>query len=375
MIGAAIIGVFLVGGALAMARLRALPAAVPPTATHSLTVSVVVPARNEARSLPDLLGSLAAAGTELHEVIVVDDNSTDDTARVAAAHGATVIRLDGDPPAGWTGKNLACATGASAATAPLLLFVDADVILGRGSIPKLIVAHATRGGLVSVQPHHRVVRIYEELSAACNVVSMMGSGAFAAWSNRSRPAAFGPCLMTSAADYASVGGHHSVRDDVVEDVRLAHRYAAHGLPVTVLVGGTDVSFRMYPGGLGQLIEGWTKNLSAGSRLAHPLSVVVAVGWVTACLSVGVLGIRSVFHARTIEPRDAALHVALWMAVAIEFRWMLRRIGAFRWLTAVLHPLPMWAFVGLFLRSTWLNTVRRTVRWRGRQVAARRFQSG
>ena len=134
---------------------------------------------------------------------------------------------------------------------------------------------------MSVQPHHRTVRAYEQLSAFCNVVSMMGCGAFA-WPRPLGPAvAFGPCLFTSTTAYRAAGGHAAVRGQVVEDVALARNYAAAGLAVRVLGGGELVRFRMYPGGTRQLVEGWSKNLAAGAGAASRLAVAGAVVYVAA----------------------------------------------------------------------------------------------
>ena len=273
MIAAAAFGCGLIAGAWYLARMRPLPA-VPPVGAVT-GVDVVIPARNEAAHLGHLLRSLDQSAT-VHKVIVVDDSSTDATSEVAGAHGATVLRLDGEPPAGWTGKAYACSRGAALATAPVLVFLDADVTLHDGAIDRLLAAHEARGGLISVQPFHRVLRRHEQLSAVCNAVTMIGSGAFAAWPPVRRPVAFGPCLVTGRTDYERVDGHASVAGEVVEDVQLARRYAAHDLPVTVFTGGDSISFRMYPDDVAQLVEGWTKNLTAGSRHADPVAVEIAV---------------------------------------------------------------------------------------------------
>lgn len=370
MIAAALSAAGLIAGALAMARPRRLPPAPPPEPTMAGRVSVVVPARNEAAALPNLLRSLEPSRALVREIIVVDDNSHDATAAVAATHGATVLRLDREPPPGWTGKTHACAQGAAVAAAPLLLFLDADVALGHDAVARLVAAHERHGGLVSVQPFHTPQAAYEELSAGANLVTMMGSGAFAAWRSGARPAAFGPCLMTSANDYAHVGGHASVRSDVVEDIALAHRYHANELPVNVFLGADAVSFRMYPRGIGQLVEGWTKNLAAGSRSAQPLTVLAAAVWLIAALAIGVHGVRTAARFRSVTPAEAAVAAVGWLAVTAQTGWMLRRIGNFRTLTAVLHPIPLWAFVALFGRSAWLTTVRRSVGWSRRQIDLR-----
>ena len=75
------------------------------------SVSVVVPARDEAATLPTLLRSLRRLETPVAEVVVVDDASRDATAAVARDAGATVVPVEG-PPDGWTGKAWACHVGA-----------------------------------------------------------------------------------------------------------------------------------------------------------------------------------------------------------------------------------------------------------------------
>jgi glycosyltransferase involved in cell wall biosynthesis len=356
----------LVAGAWWFAGLRPLTVAGPAGSIAAGAVSVVVPARDEATSLPALLTSLQAWGPAVREVIVVDDASADSTADVAAAHGARVIRLDGPPP-GWTGKTYACARGASAATAPMLLFLDADVTVAPHGLDRLVEAQARHGGLVSVQPHHRIERSYEALSATCNVMAIVGTGVFAPWPRTRKPIAYGPCLLTTAADYAAVGGHAAVSGEVIEDVHLARRYADHGLPVHAFGGGDVLSFRMYPGGLGQLVDGWTKSLAPGAGLVSPLAVVASTWWLIACLMVGWRGIGAVLHPGGLALGTALVALAGWVAVTLELRWMLRRIGSFGWPTAIFHPVPMFAFVALFGRSLWLTLVRRRVRWRGRDL--------
>lgn len=369
MITAIVFGVGLLLGAVWMSDLRRLPAARGAQADdrRRRAVSVVIPARNEATNLPHLLSSLEACGDAVAEIVVVDDDSVDATAAEAVLHGARVIQVEGGPPAGWTGKAHACARGAATATSPMLLFLDADVTLAPDAIDRLLVAHSERGGLISVQPHHITVRGYEQLSAVCNVVAMMGTGAFAPLRRRARPAAFGPCLMTSASDYDLAGGHAAVRSEVVDDVHLARRFAAVGLPVTVYAGAQQITFRMYPGGARQLIEGWSKNLAAGAGLVDPLAVLVSVWWVTATLGFGVLAITTLAGIGPASSSTVAIAAAGWIATAAVMTWLLRRIGRFRWWASALHVVPAAAFVAIFARSLWLTLVRRRVSWRGRRL--------
>jgi 4,4'-diaponeurosporenoate glycosyltransferase len=324
------------------------------------SVAVIVPARDEGATIGALLASVAAQLPAAHEVVVVDDGSTDDTAAVAAAHGARVVPA-GDLPEGWAGKPWACQVGVAATTAPILVLLDADVTLGPGALAELVAEHRTHGGLVSVLPEHRPESGYEQWSAPCNLVSVMGSGAATPGRAGGSDAAFGPCLVTGRAELGAVGGFASVAADVVEDIALARAYRAGGMAVTARAGGDLVGFRMYPSGPAQLVEGWTKNMAAGSAAVPWWRSVLVALWVTA----GLGGPLSALRRR--DRRGVLVAVAAWAAFAVQFRALTRRVGRFRWWVAPAHPALLAGFVGLFARSSWARWWRRSVTWRGRQV--------
>lgn len=357
----------LVAGALLLARVPTVRRATGgrPADAARPTVSIVVPARNEERTLPVLLASLQALDPAPHQIIVVDDSSTDATAAVAAAHGALVLAAS--PPRGWAGKPWACHVGAEAATGTHLLFLDADTWLAPDALARLLAEHGARGGLLSVQPHHRTERAYEQLSAFFNVTAMMGTGAFAVAGPPPGVMAFGPCLMTTVADYRAVGGHAAVRGEVIEDVHLARRYRTVGLPVRCLGGGDAVGFRMYPGGPRQLVEGWTKNIASGAGLSPPWALVGTVAWICACVAVALAGVRDALSWALGDGPAPWVAVAAWAAVAIELGWMLGRIGTWRVWAAVLFPVPLVAFLAVFFRSLAITLVRGEVTWRSRRL--------
>lgn len=353
--------------------LAPLDASEPEAAPAAAAVSVVVPARDEAASLPRLLRSLTAQTVEVAEVVVVDDDSSDDTAAVATALGARVLPA-GAPPAGWTGKAWACHVGTEASGSELLLFLDADVELAPDALARLLAVHAQHGGLVSVQPYHRVVRPYENLSAYFNVVAVMASGAFAGrpgW----RQTAFGPCLLARREDHRRAGGHAAVRGEILDDVALAAAYHRSGLPVRCLTGGRTVAMRSYPDGPRQMAAGWTKNIASGAGATEPRAALGAVALICAhhAVAVGVLA-AVVWAVTTAGASWSHGHPAVWLAGWVGLSWqlrgLLRRLGSFRWWTWLLFPLPLLAFDALFLRSAVLTVVRRSVRWRGRAVDLR-----
>lgn len=328
-------------------------------------VSVVVPARDEATTLPLLLESLRQERRPGDEVVVVDDRSGDGTADVAARGGARVVVAPELPP-GWAGKPWACATGADAASTSLLVFLDADTRLEPGGLDRVVALVAGRRGLVSLQPFHLVPRPVERLAAFCNLVGVMGTGAFTPRGDRA-PArgAFGPCLATSTDDYRRAGGHAAVADAVLDDVALSQRYRAAGLPVTLRSGRGVVAYRMYEGGLRPLIEGFTKNLAGGAAAAGPVLTLLVAGWLAAAVAPFVLAAEV----------SVAIGAAAYALVAVQVHVHLRRLGSFGAATAALYVLPLLVFLGIFVRSVLLTALGRPVRWKGRSLPTRRRRAG
>ena len=96
-----------------------------------MKVSLVIPAYNESKIMPDTLravtGKLAAL-SEDYEVIIVDDGSTDNTGELVRAWKDPHVRLEGYQPN--RGKGCAVRTGMLAATGDIILCTDADLAYG-----------------------------------------------------------------------------------------------------------------------------------------------------------------------------------------------------------------------------------------------------
>jgi 4,4'-diaponeurosporenoate glycosyltransferase len=124
---------------------------------------------------------------------------------------------------------------------------------------------------------------------------------------------------------------------------------------------------MYPGGWRDLADGWTKNLAAGATAASPLAVAGTVLWVGVHASVAWTTATAVLQWVLRSGQAPIRELVAWAAVSAHFVWLLRRIGSFRVSTAIAFPVPLVAFVALFVRSAVRRTTRRSVHWRGRPV--------
>ena len=337
-------------------------------------VSVVIPARNEEHNLPCLLQSLAYQTRRADEIIVVDDHSTDATASVAARLGARVVSAL-DLPVGWLGKPWACWQGATAASGDLLIFLDADTALTPDGLANLIAEYGRKGGLLSVQPYHVTLRAYERLAAGLNISLMMAMNVFTPLGERLPPSgAFGPCVVCGRADYFATGGHKSVKSAILEDSFLGRVFARAGLPVRCLGGQGTVSFRMYPEGLGQVIEGWTKTLGSGSTGTRSSTLALITTWMFGC--VATIGVGVWLAADGAYRGDAllwALFAAAYVGYAAQIHWMLRRIGDFGVWPGPLFPVVAGFYVAVAVRAVSALLGIGQVRWKGRALSTRPYR--
>jgi 4,4'-diaponeurosporenoate glycosyltransferase len=362
--GTALLALTWLAGWLLFLRLPRLPSAV---AGVRPAVSVVIPARDEADGLPSVLAGLDRQAAAADEVIVVDDHSSDATAAVAAAAGARV--LPAPPlPAGWTGKAWACAHGATAARGDVLVFLDADTEPGPDLLARLTTAVQQRGGLVSAVPYHRMQRAYERLSAFFSAIAVMGIGAASARPDAPVTGAFGPCLACTRADYDTAGGHAGVRAAVVDDVALARRFRAARLPVFVAGGREAVRYRLYPNGLRELVEGWSKNFAAGAGSTPPTRFLLVMAWVIGCGTAAQVPFRSLMAALADWSYPGVVGWVVYAAFGVQLAVMLRPLGNYSW-AAPLFPVPLAAWFVIFFRSIWWMA-RGEVRWKGRVVPVR-----
>ncbi|NLI54834.1 MAG: glycosyltransferase [Clostridiales bacterium] len=332
-------------------------------APQDLRISVVIPARNEAATLPLLLEDLRRQTLRPIEIIVANDDSEDETERLAQSFGATVLSLH-RKPAGWVGKSWACQQGAQAATGDLLVFLDADVRLAPDGLSRIAEAFAIHGA-VSVQPYHVTHKGYEQFSLIFNLIQVGANGA--ALPKPIDLGLYGPVIALSRADYDAIGGHERVKASVVEDMALAAVLRRARIPFRLFVGDASVSFRMYPGGFRSLWQGFTKNLATGAAKTPAWLFLLIVLFIASCASAPLHLFLSLARGEPLVLLYAALY-ALWAAVLFCIG---RRIGRYSPLAALFYPLPLTVFLLVFLHSAAIRLFRGKVKWKGRAIELER----
>lgn len=309
-------------------------------------VSVIIPARNEAHNLPKLLHSIASQPFKPRQIIVVDDGSTDNTALIARQFGATV--LPSQPlPEGWRGKTWACHQGAQAATGALLLFLDADTWFEPDGLERILAGYT--GGAFSAGPYHAVREPYEELSLFFNLNMVAGTVP---------RALFGQMLLVDSGSYRRAGGHERVQGRILENYFLAEQFRAAGIPVRSATGRGLFSFRMYPNGLREQVDGWTKGFASGAGQTPRATMLLVVLWMAGLIQPAILAMAA---GRWIQGG------VLYLLCAAQVAWLGRMVGSFRWGAALFYPAPLLFFFIVFALSVLRSG--KTVRWKGREIRA------
>jgi glycosyltransferase involved in cell wall biosynthesis len=247
-----------------------LPAADSRMRSGRPQVSILIPARNEARNIEDCLRSVLAQTIPEFEVLVLDDRSEDETAAIVRSYARKDARLrllaGSPPPIGWTGKAHACCQLAQSARAPWLFFLDADARLEPGALARIAgAAEAQGGGLLTGFPRQIVGSLAEKLIVPMMLFAVLCHLPIRQVRRSPDPrfaAAHGACIFISRTAYDAAGGHDAVRSHLVEDIALARAVKLAGYPVTLADIHRDVHMRMYVSA-SEVWLGYRKNLFPG----------------------------------------------------------------------------------------------------------------
>ncbi|HEX4005052.1 MAG TPA: glycosyltransferase family A protein [Acidobacteriaceae bacterium] len=353
-------------------------------AAQPLTLSVIIPARNEDDCLGDCLWSLVRQqepGWEIGldwEIVVVNDASTDGTREMAASFAGVIVLDAPRLEKGWTGKANAAWAGAEAARGAWLLFTDADTVHEPGRLRLAMIEAERHGaGMLSYSPRQIVQGMAQRTLMPLIFGDLAATYPPAKVNDPSKrtAAANGQFLLVRRDAYEKIGGHRAVKRAILEDVELAVLAKRRKVGLRFRYAPEAVSTRMYRS-LGAMVEGWTKNLAllfgnapalAGMRLLQlaVLASLPGLMWLlwwkmpqhtTAAATAGLLG----------APMAIAALGVVWLRALWGFYRRVAQSGfAFR--DYVWAPLGIPLYAALLWRSWFLHNVARQVVWKGREV--------
>jgi len=229
-------------------------------------VSVLIPARNEEKNIATCLDHLLAQDYDSFEIIVLDDHSQDRTPAIVndyARNHAHVILINGQTlPPGWTGKNWACHQLAQVAVGDIIIFTDADTQHGPAAISNSLGwMQKYQLDMLSAFPQQITKTFSEKLIVP--VIDFFVYGLLPLWTtyffkSAAFAAANGQWIVFKKTVYEEIGGHQSVKNEIVEDVELNRLARRQGFKTLTLAGTKTVFCRMYHSA-GEIWHGFTKN--------------------------------------------------------------------------------------------------------------------
>jgi len=338
------------------------------TGTSTPFVSVLVPARDEERSIGACLESLVEQEYRDFEIIVLDDGSEDRTASIAASYAdrfdcIRVVTGEALPP-GWFGKAFACDQLASQACGDVLIFTDADTVHAPTMVRAVAGAVEAGADVVTAFPEQEIGGWSEALIVPFiffTIWAMLPVGRV--WSDPSPRVvvANGQLLAFTRAAYDRIGGHRAVRASVLDDMELARRAKRLGLRLRLADGVGTVRTRMYRDA-GEVWRGFSKNAYALTGASPGIAVGFALLLTLLYLVPSVVLVAGLVAGRS-GWTWCILPTILILLMFVQNGIVARRMRRPFW-QPVVHPFCVVAFLVILANSVRWKARGATV-WKGR----------
>lgn len=349
--------------------------------TGTPLVSIIVPVRNEEQNIRRCLESLLKQDFDRYEIIVVNDNSTDNTAsiledllRYPSAQGRLRVISLHDLPRGWAGKPHALHCGTQEAQGEWLLFTDADTWHAPNALRSTVTQAIKEDlALFTLATTQELPTFWERtmMPQAYMGISMLYPPREINDPNSSIAVANGQYLLIRRAVYEQLGGYArpDLRDTLVDDRDLARVVKKHGYRLRFVEGNDLVYVRMYTSFAG-IWRGWRKNAFLGNRGGLLFVLIQLIGLPLVTVVPFLLPFFAWMMARQSKRRvgKAEGWVASILALLplLVYRSFLNRQLGVPQRYSLTHPLAGLLFTGILGESAWRIITRRGVDWRGRQ---------
>jgi len=348
-----------------------------PPPSNAPLISICVPARNEERNIRNCVEATLAQDYPNFEIIVLDDRSTDSTLQILkdiAPHDSRFHIINGaDLPTGWAGKPHALYQASAITRGEWLCFIDADTFLTPDTLSSCYAkAIETKADMFTIMTFQILGSFWEKtvLPLVMTALSVGFSPRKVNDPNTKDAIANGQFIMIKRSAYDAIGGHESVKDNIVEDKAISEKVKWNGYRLVVADGMKVAKTRMYTS-LPEMWEGWTKNIYLGLRDQPSLMALGVFGAFLAVMTSLFLPIWPLLGTYWY------LNGGEWMAIAIFIESMLlwAYLIRIRARVAVNMEISPWyafttpigaaVFGAMMFTSTWKVLSGQGVSWRGR----------
>jgi chlorobactene glucosyltransferase len=349
-----------------------------PAGVRLPALTVVIPARDESANISPCVRALLAQQypSERLRIVVIDDDSHDDTAALVAAMVArdsrvTLLSAPALPP-GWKGKAHACwyAVQAAPADTEWLCFLDADVRAHPLALASAVqLAQAGELDLLSLAPRHELGSLAERLIIPCGlyILGFSMDQARIQAPDSGEALCTGQFMLVRRRAYERIGGYARVRESICEDLDFARLLKRDGLKVRLEDGSAVLVTRMYTG-WSTLWPGFAKNLvdmlGGPTRTLLIAASAVVLSWCAVILPlIAAVGC----HGGTPGACLALLPALLGSGAAFGLHLAGALHFGIPWWYGLAFPLGYTAGALIALDSIRWRLVRR-VEWKGRRYA-------
>jgi chlorobactene glucosyltransferase len=276
-----LVGMVFIGWITHQLRLGA-PVPVSPPDPDAPLISVLTPARNEARNIRRCIECIRAQTYPRWEMIVIDDHSTDETPAIVAelaAQDRRIRLLRSDPlPDGWVGKSHALAQAAREARGEWLCLLDADTFGGPELLASAYREAKIRGAdLLSILTRQELGTFWEKVISPVAFSGLAVVYDIERINDPAQPdaAAIGQFILIRREVYERTGGHHALSDSILEDRAIAETVKRAGHTILLKDGRALASTRMHTS-LAEIWESWVKTIYPGLK-DKPKAVLYLAG--------------------------------------------------------------------------------------------------
>jgi chlorobactene glucosyltransferase len=342
-------------------------------------VSILVPARNEQyRVLEDCIRSILNQDYGNFEVIAVNDRSTDTTGAILETLAESDARLrviEGEElPPGWLGKPFAMQQALNHARGEWILATDADMIFEpsalRTALDRTLAAH---GDALTLIPRFEAYSFWERVMIPTWAWVFLMFAVFYRINDpkTDRAVGIGGFFLIRHTVLERVGGYEALKDEVMEDARLAERIKHSGARLLIDQAPALIRTRMYST-FGEMWECSSKNWFSGVNF----SLFFALFCVVSMYAVAVVPPLITVVSAVATAVNADL---LWLFIPAALSWILQmlvmagvsRLSDVSPVYGLTAPLGLGVMYAMLFDSSIRITTGRGVMWKGRRIYERR----